>query len=67
MQSDRNDKIDLELDRRQELITSYEVLINLHYGNILAELSASGYPFDKEYVDLERVEIKKIETLLKAL
>ena len=63
----RNDKIDLESDRREELITSYEVLINLHYGNILAELSASGYPFDKEYVDLERVEIKKIETLLKAL
>lgn len=31
-----NDKIDLESDRREELITSYEVLVNLHYGNILA-------------------------------
>lgn len=63
----RNDKINLESDRREELIASYELLINLHYGNIVAELSASGPPLDKDYVDLERVEIKKIETLLKAL
>jgi hypothetical protein len=61
----RNDKIDLESDRREEVIASYELLINLHYGNIVAELSASGHPLDKEYVDLERVEIKRLETLVK--
>jgi hypothetical protein len=46
------------------MIASYEALINLHYGTILAELTASGPAVDKQYVDLERIEIKKLETLI---
>jgi hypothetical protein len=50
---------------REETISPYEALINLHYGNILAELTASGHAVDKQYVDLEREEIKKLETLIR--
>ncbi len=56
---------DLESTSREETIASYEALINLHYGNILAELTASGHAVDKQYVDLEREEIEKLETLVK--
>ena len=52
------------LTRRENMISAYEALINLYYGNILAELTASGPAVDKPYVDLQWVEIKKLELLI---